>query len=65
MIMQGTSNIDGTGNRLANAMSRNNGDNVLYGLAEGDDLIGGDEADTLIGGTGRDDFTEAQVRTSS
>lgn len=65
MEMQGTANIDGTGNSLANTMKGNSGDNVisgglgsdiLYGLDGNDTLIGGADKDYLYGGTGADVF---------
>jgi Ca2+-binding RTX toxin-like protein len=58
-----SSNIDGTGNSLANRITGNSGDNVLtgnggndslFGLAGDDTLNGGDGFDSLIGGDGVD-----------
>ena len=58
-----SSNIDGTGNILANHIIGNSGNNVLtgnggndrlFGLAGDDTLNGGDGADSLIGGDGID-----------
>lgn len=58
-----TSNIDGTGNSLANRITGNAGNNVLtgnggndslFGLAGDDTLNGGDGFDSLIGGDGAD-----------
>ncbi len=75
MVLDGSGNIDGTGNSLANTMTGNGGNNTLDGGA-GDDvlkgglgndvLIGGTGADILVGGAGADTFTvlQASVRQS-
>ncbi len=52
----GTSNINGTGNGLANTIIGNRGRNVLDGGAGDDYLDGGAGADTLIGGAGNDTY---------
>ncbi len=55
--LQGSSDINGTGNDLANNLTGNSGANRLDGGAGGDTLDGGDGADTLIGGSGNDTLT--------
>jgi len=56
LLQQGSSNIDGTGNDLANQIVGNAGNNVLSG-AGGDDVIkGGAGNDTLNGGLGDDNM---------
>jgi Ca2+-binding RTX toxin-like protein len=61
--LQGSGNLNGIGNTLANTLVGNSGNNVLSGgggndyITGGsgnDTLIGGDGNDTLIGGAGRD-----------
>lgn len=61
--LQGTANVDATGNGLANVLRGNSGSNVLVGLgandkiyaAMGDDTVDGGEGDDwLEGGSGRD-----------
>ncbi len=75
LIQEGSANIDGTGNSLANAITGNVGNNTLDGGA-GDDvikagngndvLIGGTGSDILVGGAGADTFvvTAASIHTS-
>lgn len=55
LSLEGTHDIDGTGNNLDNSIFGNYGNNVLRGLG-GNDFItgGGDDDDTLDGGTGVD-----------
>jgi Ca2+-binding RTX toxin-like protein len=55
--LQGSANLDGTGNELNNRLTGNSGDNVLSGLGGSDTILGGDGADTLIGGKGNDLMT--------
>jgi Ca2+-binding RTX toxin-like protein len=52
--LQGTANLTGTGNDLANTLTGNYGANKLLGLAGNDQLSGDDGNDTLDGGTGDD-----------
>lgn len=55
--LQGTSDINGTGNASNNIIIGNTGDNIIDG-GEGADLINaGDGDDTLIGGAGNDSLT--------
>jgi Ca2+-binding RTX toxin-like protein len=55
--VNGTLNIDGTGNNLANDIFGNNGNNRLVGGAGNDTLTGNDGDDTLDGGAGADSMT--------
>jgi trimeric autotransporter adhesin len=52
--LQGSTNINGTGNALGNIMYGNSGNNTLNGLAGGDFMQGNDGNDTLNGGAGFD-----------
>jgi Ca2+-binding RTX toxin-like protein len=52
--LQGFSNLEGTGNSLANYISGNFGRNLLNGQAGNDSLNGGVGDDTLYGGAGND-----------
>ena len=54
LLLLGNSNINGTGNGLANTITGNRGNNVLSGGNGNDVLAGGEGADTLIGGDGND-----------
>lgn len=56
LTLTGTTNIDGTGNNLANVLTGNTGANSLVGGAGADTLDGGDGADTLDGGEGGDTY---------
>eukprot|EP01030_Chromulinospumella_sphaerica_P034459 gene34459-biopygen15925 len=52
--LQGSGDISGTGNSLANTLLGNSGDNTLSGLAGVDTLDGGLGADVMSGGTEND-----------
>jgi Ca2+-binding RTX toxin-like protein len=54
LVLDGSADIDGTGNGLANQITGNNGANILDGAGGNDLLNGGLGADILIGGTGTD-----------
>ncbi|TCM17993.1 beta-glucanase (GH16 family) [Novosphingobium sp. PhB165] len=54
LSLAGTTNINGTGNELANTLTGNAGNNVLYGLDGNDSLNGGAGDDVLVGGKGND-----------
>jgi len=56
LLINGTADVNGTGNASANRLTGNDGDNVLSGLAGDDRLIGGMGNDTLIGGLNNDIF---------
>lgn len=54
LMLEGSANIDGTGNALDNAVLGNSGANVLYGL-DGNDTLGGYGGDDILfGGAGND-----------
>ncbi|MGF7155683.1 Ca2+-binding RTX toxin-like protein [Novosphingobium gossypii] len=54
--LDGTANINGTGNAENNRLIGNGGNNVLTGLAGNDYLDGGAGNDTLVGGKGDDTY---------
>ncbi|MBL1210324.1 Calx-beta domain-containing protein, partial [Geminocystis sp. GBBB08] len=54
LILDGTANINGTGNTLNNNITGNSGNNNLSGGDGNDTLTGGDGNDTLNGGNGND-----------
>jgi Ca2+-binding RTX toxin-like protein len=56
LTLLGTTNINGTGNALANVLTGNSGNNTLTGNAGNDTLDGQAGADTLVGGTGNDTY---------
>ncbi|MEM8651222.1 MAG: protease, partial [Pseudomonadota bacterium] len=53
----GNTNIDGTGNGLANTITGNNGNNILNGAWGDDILIGGAGDDVFLDDNGNDIFT--------
>ena len=57
LVLTGTSNIDGTGNRLDNTITGNTGNNHLFGGLGNDTLSGDLGNDTLSGGAGTDVLT--------
>ncbi|NBB16180.1 hypothetical protein GVN21_12505 [Caulobacter sp. SLTY] len=57
LILEGGSDLDGTGNALANQITGNAGANILDGADGVDILNGGLGNDTLIGGLGADTLT--------
>lgn len=57
LTLTGATNINGTGNGLANVLAGNAGNNVLTGNGGDDILNGGAGDDTLIGGVGNDWLT--------
>lgn len=54
LSLQGTGNIAGVGNTLANVLTGNTGNNTLDGGDGHDTLIGGAGNDSLVGGAGND-----------
>ncbi len=56
LLLTGTSNLQGIGNKLGNLLSGNAGNNLLSGLNGKDTLWGGLGQDTLSGGGSRDIF---------
>jgi hypothetical protein len=50
VVLQGSANINATGNDQANVLIGNTGDNSLNGGAGGDNILGGTGNDTLDGG---------------
>ncbi|MDO9335674.1 MAG: hypothetical protein Q7T61_04685, partial [Caulobacter sp.] len=52
--LQGSGDIDGTGNALGNNMQGNAGANTLMGMAGVDNINGGDGDDIIIGGVNND-----------
>jgi Ca2+-binding RTX toxin-like protein len=56
LTLTGTSNLNGTGNTVANVLIGNGGSNTLTGLAGNDTLDGGLGNDTLVGSAGADTY---------
>jgi uncharacterized delta-60 repeat protein len=55
LTLQGTGNINGTGNSANNSIVGNSGNNILTDLAGGNDVLdGGTGSDSMSGGTGND-----------
>ncbi|MFJ4157057.1 hypothetical protein ACIPZF_19945 [Pseudomonas sp. NPDC089752] len=57
LVLYGDLAINGTGNRLDNALSGNRADNMLNGGSGDDTLWGGGGNDRLVGGAGKDILT--------
>jgi len=57
LTLTGAGAINGTGNRIANALTGNGADNILSGAGGNDTVLGMDGNDTLNGGTGQDTLT--------
>src|SRR5690606_5258927 len=56
LTLTGSSNINGTGNTLDNAISGNSGNNTLTGGNGNDTLDGGGGTDRLVGGLNDDTY---------
>ena len=54
LVLTGTEDLKGSGNRLDNVLNGNSGDNLLKGGAGDDVLRGGAGNDRLVGGSGDD-----------
>jgi Ca2+-binding RTX toxin-like protein len=61
LVLTGTSNLNGTGNSLANSLTGNSGANALDGGAGNDTLNGAAGIDTLTGGSGDDTYVVADA----
>ncbi|MBJ7901613.1 MAG: hypothetical protein GC158_17230 [Cyanobacteria bacterium RI_101] len=57
LTLNGSANLNGTGNALNNTLTGNSGNNALTGLAGNDALDGKAGADSMIGGLGNDTYT--------
>ena len=56
IIREGSGNINGTGNALANTLTGNDQNTTLFGLAGNDTLDGAAGADIMFGGVGNDTY---------
>ncbi|HSA07475.1 MAG TPA: calcium-binding protein [Candidatus Gastranaerophilales bacterium] len=54
LTLEGTANINASGNSYNNIITGNSGNNILYGFMGNDTLIGGIGADQMYGGIGND-----------
>ena len=54
LVLEGSGDLNGTGNALANVLTGNAGANHLQGMGGADNLYGGDGADIIDGGGGND-----------
>jgi len=54
LTLLGSTDLDGTGNTIANTLNGNSGDNTLNGGAGADTLLGNAGNDTLLGGSHND-----------
>jgi Ca2+-binding RTX toxin-like protein len=57
LIVEGTANLNGTGNEIANTITGNSGNNLLVGGDGNDTLNGGAGNDSLNGGAGADSMS--------
>ncbi|WP_421580909.1 calcium-binding protein [Shinella sp. M31] len=65
LILTGTADSKGTGNKLSNIIVGNGGDNVLKGKEGADKITGALGADDLYGGTGKDTFVFTSLKDST
>jgi hypothetical protein len=56
LVLDGASDVKGTGNSLGNALTGNSGNNTLSGQGGNDRIAGGSGKDVLTGGAGHDTF---------
>jgi Ca2+-binding RTX toxin-like protein len=56
LVLQGSANLNGTGNKLDNTLSGNDGNNTLSGGAGNDTLDGQLGNDRMVGGSGNDTY---------
>lgn len=63
LYLEGTANLNGTGNSLDNLLVGNSGNNLLTGFAGDDELDGGGGSDTLVGGEGNDVYRVSSTST--
>jgi hypothetical protein len=57
LSLDGSQNVDVTGNALANSITGNSGDNTITGVGGNDSIDGGDGTDTVILAGNRADYT--------
>jgi serralysin len=63
LYLDGTANLNGTGNSLDNLLVGNSGNNLLSGSAGDDEIDGGEGIDTLVGGEGNDVYVVDDTNT--